>query len=100
MLLFKCAQVTRKLCGLQASTIDIELCMKHTAVAGRPNPVAIMTKHIDDLNMAGVREEIVSIRQQLEKALGKFEIEWNNFTNCGARHIQNKVTTAIALDQI
>jgi hypothetical protein len=52
----KLAQVTRKLCGLKASTIDGELCMKHTAVAGRPKLVAIMTKHVDDLKMAGVRE--------------------------------------------
>ena len=41
--------------------------MKHIAVAGRPKLVAIMTKHVDDLKMAGVREEIVFIRQQLEK---------------------------------
>ena len=51
-----------------------------------------MTKHVDDLKMAGIREEIVFILQQLEKVFGKLKIGWNNFTNCGVRHIQNKVT--------
>ena len=55
------------MCGLKASTIDGELCMKYIAVAGRPKLVAIMTKHVDDLKMAGAREEIVFILQQLEK---------------------------------
>ena len=67
--------------------------MKHIAVAGRPKLVAIMTKHVDDLKMAGVREYIVFILQQLETVFGKLKIEWNNFTNCGGRDIQNKVTT-------
>ena len=51
--------------------MDGELRMKHTAVAGRLNLVAIMTKHVDDLKMAGVREEIVFILQQLETVFGK-----------------------------
>ena len=74
--------------------------MKHMVVAGRPKIVAIMTKHVDELKMAGVREEIVFILQQLEKVFGKLKIEWNNFTNCGVRHIQNTVTKYITLDQI
>ena len=52
----KLAQVTRKLCGLKASTIDGELCMKQIVAAGRPKLVSIMTKHVDDLKMAGVRK--------------------------------------------
>ena len=73
---------------------------KNIVVAGRPKLVAVMTKHVDDLNMAGVRGELVFILQQLEKVFGKLNIEWNNFTNCGVRHLQNKVTTFISLDQI
>ena len=48
--------------------------MKHTAVAGRPKLVAVMTKHVDDLKMAGVREGIVFILQQLDKVFGKLKI--------------------------
>jgi len=48
--------------------------MKHTVLAGRPKLVAIMNKHVDDLKMAGVREEIVFILQQLEKVFEKLKI--------------------------
>ena len=66
--------------------------MKHIAAAGRQKSVAVMAKHVDDLKMVGVREEVIFILQQLEKVFGKLKVEWNNFTNCGVRHIQNKVT--------
>ena len=46
----KLAKVARNKCGLKPSTVDGELCMKHTMDAGRPKLVAIMTKkHVDDL---------------------------------------------------
>ena len=28
------------------------------------------------------------------------KIEWHNFTNCGVRHTQDKVTKSISLDQV
>ena len=52
---------------LESTTIDGEWCVQHTAVAGRPKLVAIMTKHVDDLKMAGVCDEDIYILQQIEK---------------------------------
>ena len=88
----KWAQVTRNLYGLTPSTIDGELCTKHTAEAGRPKLVVIMTKRVDVLNLAGHEEEVISVLQQIEKVFGKLKIEWNDFTNCGIRHRQKQVT--------
>jgi hypothetical protein len=61
------AQVTRNMCGLKPSTVDGELCMKHVVEVGRPKLVAIMTKHVDDLKLAGIVREIILILQQIEK---------------------------------
>ena len=57
----KLAQVTRTMCGLKPSTVNGELCMKHVVEAGRPKLVAIMTKHVDDLKLAGIVREILLI---------------------------------------
>jgi hypothetical protein len=96
----KLAQVTRTMCGLKPSTVDGELCMKHVVEAGRPKLVAIMTKHVDDLKLAGIVREIILILQQIEKFFGKLKIEWHEFTNCGVRHRQRKVTKESSLDQM
>jgi hypothetical protein len=75
--------------------MDGELCMKHTAVAGNPKLATILIKHVDELKMAGVREEVIHMLQQLEKVFGTFKIEWDKFTNSGVRHNQNKATKDI-----
>ena len=95
----KLAQVTRNLCGLKPSTVDGELCMKHKVEAGRPKLVVITTKHLDDIKLAGVKEEVIAGLQQIEKVFGKLNIEWNEFTNCGVRNRQHKTTREITLDQ-
>ncbi|MFM7979322.1 MAG: hypothetical protein ACKPKO_08415 [Candidatus Fonsibacter sp.] len=59
-----------------------------------------MTKHVDNLKLAGTRTEVTSVLQQIEEVFGKLKIEWHNFTNCGVRHTQDKVTKAISLDQV
>ena len=96
---FKLAQVTRNLCGLKPSTVDGELCMKHRVEAGRPKLVVIMTKHVDDLKLAGMTEEVIVVLHHIEKVFGKLMIEWHEFTNCGARHRQNITPKVITLDQ-
>ena len=88
------------MCGLKPSTVDGELCMKHAVEAGRPKLVAIMTKHVDDLKLAGIVREIILILQQIAQVFGKLKIEWHEFTNCGVRHRQHKVTKEISLDQM
>ena len=48
-------------------------CMKHITEAGRPKLVVIMTKHVDDLKLAGTKAEVTSVLQQIEKVFGKAE---------------------------
>ena len=69
----KIAQVTRNLCGLRPSTVDGELCMKHVAEAGRSKLVVIMTKHVDDLKLAGTKAEVTSVLQQIEEIVRQAE---------------------------
>jgi hypothetical protein len=51
------------MCGLEPSTVDGELCMKHVVEAGRPKLVAIMTNHVDDLKLAGIVFEHIGYLQ-------------------------------------
>ena len=44
--------------------------------------------------------KIILILQQIEKVFGKLKIEWHEFTNCGVRPRQHKVTKEISLDQM
>jgi hypothetical protein len=74
--------------------------MKHVVVVGRPKLIAIMTKHVDDLKLAGIVREIITILQQIENNFGKLKIEWHEFTNCGVRHRQHKVRMEITLDHL
>ena len=71
----KLAQVTRNLCGLKPSTGDGELRMKHTVEAGRPKLVVLMTKHVDDLKLAGRKAEVISLLQHIEQVFWKPRIE-------------------------
>ena len=77
---------------MKPSTVDGELCVKHNVEAGRPKLVVVMTKHVDDLKLAGGKEEAIAVLQQIEKELGKLKIEWHEFTHCGVRHRLNKTT--------
>jgi len=88
------------MCRLTPSTVDGKLCMKHTVDAGRPKLVASMTKHVDDLKLAGIIREIIAILPQIAKFFGKLKIEWHDFTKRGVRHRQHKVTKEITLDQM
>ena len=57
--------------------------MNHVAEAGRSKLVVIMTKHVDDLKLAGTTVEVTSVLQQIERVFGQLKIDWHNFTNCG-----------------
>ena len=59
-----------------------------------------MTKHVDDLKIAGEPKIIVEVMQGIEKTFGKLKIQWNEFTNCGVHHVQDKVSKGCSLDQI
>ena len=59
-----------------------------------------MTKHVDDLKGTGDSTTVQHILSELQKVFGDLKIEWYVFTNCGVRHIQDKITKEITLDQI
>ena len=40
------------------------------------------------------------IMRQIQEEFGELKVEWHVFTNCGIRHIQDKTTMEITLDQI
>ena len=58
-----------------------------------------MTKHVDDLKLTGRREAILYVIQELQKVFGDLKVEWNEFTNCGVRHVQDVSTKEVTLDQ-
>ena len=84
---------------MQNSTVDNELCFLHKSVGNGKQLMAVMAKHVDDLKLAGSKELIIWILQQIEKEFGKLKIDWHSFTNCGIRHIQDPNTLEITLDQ-
>ena len=61
--------------------------------------IAIMTKHVDDLKVAGEHAAVMKIMKVIEEVFGEMVISWHSFTNCGVRHIQNPTTKEITLDQ-
>eukprot|EP00974_Lingulodinium_polyedra_P046490 4454262-Lingulodinium_polyedra.AAC.1 len=80
---------------MRASLIDAELCMRHDW----GKLVAILSKHVDDLKLAGTPEAVKHILTELQKVSGELKVEWYTFTNCGVRHVQDKISMEITLDQ-
>ena len=71
------------------STIDAELCMTHNKSQTQARLVSLLAKHVDDLKITGEPAEIQHIIAELERVFGKLKLNWNSFTNCGVRHIQD-----------
>ena len=91
----KLAKVTKEMCGMTQCGADGELCFLYKD----GKLLAVMTKHVDDLKIAGDRPTIVYILKCIEKIFGELKILWNNFTNCGVRHFKDPITKEITLDQ-
>ena len=91
----KLAQITRSKCKLVPTRTDEELLILHRG----GKLVAILTIHVDDLKLAGELVIIKEIIGHLETTFGKLILQWNNFLNCGVRHIQCPKTFTITLDQ-
>ena len=92
----KLSLVTRDKCGLIPSKVDPELCMRHDNGAH----TCIMTKHVDDLKIAGRHDIVKYIIKQLQDVFGELKVIQGDFTNCGVRHVQCPKTFEVALDQI
>ena len=88
--------VTEGKCHMKSSQIDAELCMRHELGV----LVALLAKHVDDLKLTGKPDVVQKILAELQKVFGELKVEWYAFTNCGVRHVQDKVTKEITLDQV
>ena len=62
--------------------------------------VAVLIRHVDDLKLTGQPEAVTIILAELQKVFAELKVEWYTFTNGGVRHMQDKVTREITLDQI
>ena len=59
----------------------------------------MILKHVDDVKMAGPKEQIEALVKHLSQTFGKLTIEWHNFTFCGIKHVQDPKSKEITLDQ-
>ena len=57
-------------CKLVPSQIDNEFCMRHDG--GRL--VAVMSKHVDDLKLVGIRAIVVSILAAIQRVFGELKL--------------------------
>ena len=73
--------------------------MKHQIRGSRVQLVCILTKEVDDLKIAGERTEVFTVLRKIQEVFGELKTLWNDFTNCGVRHRQDKATKEITLDQ-
>ena len=76
--------VTRDKCQLIPSSIDPEFCCRRE----KGELVCLMTKHVDDLKVAGRPDVVQQVLAEIQRVFGELKILWKDFTNCGVRHIQ------------
>ena len=95
----KLSACTTNDCGMTSSSVDPELCMLHEWKNGEYVLTCLLTKHVDDVKIAGNKETVLKVLQKLQAVFGPLKIEWSQFTNCGVRHIQNPTTKDCTLDQ-
>ena len=81
--------------GFVCSSVDPEL---ELLFEGSELPMVVV-KHVDDLKMAAKRELIEKFVEHLARTFGKLDIEFQDFTFCGVRHIQD-ASGGVTLDQI
>ncbi len=87
----KLGMVTRDRCNLIPSKIDPEFCCRHE----QGELSFIMTKHVDELKIAGRPAVAQQVLTETQKVFGDLNIIWWDFTNCGTRHIQSLTTKEI-----
>jgi hypothetical protein len=89
----KLQMVTRGKCNLIPSSVDPEMCFRHE----HGKLVCVMTKHVDDLKIAGEPAVVRQVLVELQKVFGELKVVYNSFVNCGVQHTRTKEVT---LDQI
>ena len=58
-----------------------------------------MTKHVDDVKIAGERHMVTQVLKTLQQHFGELKISWNAFANSGVQHGQCPRTKETTLDQ-
>ena len=58
-----------------------------------------MTKHVDELKIAGVPHIVREMFLELQKTFGELKVLRNSFLNCGVQHTQDPLSREITLDQ-
>ena len=81
--------------GLKSTLMDSEL---EYMTDSSGNICLMLLKHVDDLKIAGRREDIEKVVTHLSKEFGKLDLEYETFTFCGVRHQQT--ASEITLDQM
>ena len=104
----KLARVTRSAeCDLKPTTWDPELELKHEGAdtsgvgasqAAARRLVMILSKHVDDLKIAGQKHHVERLIAHIEKVFGKMKGDYDDFTNCGV-HQSRSADGTVTLDQ-
>ena len=58
----------------------------------------VVSKHVDDLKIAGEPVEVEKFMKEIEKRFGKLTVNENKFMNCGINHERDSSGT-ISMDQ-
>ena len=91
----KLAMVTKSQCKMMPSNVDGEMVIMFE----NGDLLCVMAKHVDDLKITGRKDVVDWVLSKIQAVFGELKILWHNFTNCGLRHIQDRSTFTITLDQ-
>ena len=99
----KLARVTRSPeCNTKPTTWDPELELKHEATGSHAATVAklvlMLSKHVDDLKIAGEKRHVEQLISHIERVFGKMKGDYDDFTNCGV-HQSRAADGTVTLDQ-
>ena len=99
----KLARVTRSAeCNTKPTRWDPELEVKHETAGGHATGVSqlvmMLSKHVDDLKIAGQRKHVTKLIQHIEAVFGKMKGDYDDFTNCGV-HQHRDPDGTVTLDQ-
>ena len=80
--------VTTRRCKLVCSSVDGELCFRHES----GQLVCIVTKHVDDLKIAGMPSVVQEVLMELQKVFRELKVTWNTFLNrCSTRKTRRRL---------
>ena len=99
----KLVRVTRSPeCNTKPTRCDPELEVKHqvsdTHGTATSDIVLMLSKHADDLKIAGQKQHVDGLISHIESVFGKMKGDYDDFTNCGV-HQHRSADGTVTLDQ-